>query len=81
MGRSALVTGATRGIGRGIAISLARKGFELTVTARNDDDLRQLAIDLIDDGAPKVVHHAMDLAQREGLYAPGPPARDAHSGR
>ena len=67
MVRSALVTGATRGIGRGIATSLARKGFELTVTARNDDDLRKLAIDLNDEGAPKVVRHAMDLAQREGL--------------
>jgi NAD(P)-dependent dehydrogenase (short-subunit alcohol dehydrogenase family) len=35
---SALVTGASRGIGRSIAIELANRGFDTTATMRNPDD-------------------------------------------
>ena len=65
--RTALVTGATRGIGRGIATSLARQGFGLTVTARRDEDLRALAAELSESGAPEVAHLPLDLANRDGL--------------
>lgn len=65
--RSALVTGATRGIGRGIATSLAAKGFGLTVTARKDEELRALASDLLEAGAAQVVHMPLDLAHRDEL--------------
>ncbi|NNE85334.1 MAG: SDR family oxidoreductase [Alphaproteobacteria bacterium] len=37
--RRALVTGASRGIGREIALTLARNGFDLAVTAREIDRL------------------------------------------
>ncbi|GAA5122408.1 SDR family oxidoreductase [Alloalcanivorax gelatiniphagus] len=65
--RTALITGASRGIGRGIAQSLARQGFGLTVTSRNMDDLAALAIDLKELGAPEVVHQAADMADRHTL--------------
>ena len=32
---SALVTGASRGIGRGVAIELARRGFDVVATMRD----------------------------------------------
>lgn len=67
--RTALVTGASRGIGRGIARDLARQGYGLTVSSRSASDLDSLADTLLGDGSPKVVRHAADLADRERLAA------------
>ena len=45
--KHAIVTGASRGIGRAIAIELARQGYNLTVTCINNEDrLRKLAAEL-----------------------------------
>jgi acetolactate synthase-1/2/3 large subunit len=41
-----LVTGASRGIGRGIALELAQQGFGLTVSSRREEDLAALADEL-----------------------------------
>ena len=41
--RTALVTGASVGIGRGIALALAAEGVRLAVTARRADKLEELA--------------------------------------
>ena len=38
----AWVTGASAGIGRGVALELARRGYEVHATARRADDLRSL---------------------------------------
>jgi 3-oxoacyl-[acyl-carrier protein] reductase len=45
-GKKALVTGASRGIGRAIAMSLASEGVNLFVTARDEERLKQLKEDL-----------------------------------
>jgi NAD(P)-dependent dehydrogenase (short-subunit alcohol dehydrogenase family) len=42
-GKTAIVTGATKGIGRDIAMSFARAGCNLGVTGRNEQELRDLA--------------------------------------
>jgi short-subunit dehydrogenase len=44
--RTAVVTGASRGIGRGVAGMLAERGYELVLTARTEGPLRAAAAEL-----------------------------------
>jgi 3-oxoacyl-[acyl-carrier protein] reductase len=52
-GRGALVTGASSGIGRGIALALAREGARLAVTARREAALTELADEVEAAGGPR----------------------------
>lgn len=54
-GRTALVSGASSGIGAGIARVLAGQGVRLAITARRRDLLEQLAEQIAATGAGKVV--------------------------
>ena len=49
-GRTALLTGATGGLGRAIALDLARRGTTLLLSGRKPDQLEQLASELPGDG-------------------------------
>jgi NAD(P)-dependent dehydrogenase (short-subunit alcohol dehydrogenase family) len=62
-GQSALVTGASRGIGRTIAQSLARAGADVVLMGRDQTSLEQLAQELIGDGcsAEFVVCNVQDV--------------------
>jgi NAD(P)-dependent dehydrogenase (short-subunit alcohol dehydrogenase family) len=42
-GKTAIVTGATKGIGRDIALSFARAGASLGITGRDEQELREVA--------------------------------------
>jgi 3-oxoacyl-[acyl-carrier protein] reductase len=48
---SALITGASRGIGHGITRHLAAQGWDLTITARSADQLAQVREELSGTGA------------------------------
>lgn len=50
-GRVALVTGASRGIGYGIAEALVARGDRVCVTGRDEDALKE-AVDRLESGAP-----------------------------
>ncbi|MCL5736579.1 MAG: glucose 1-dehydrogenase [Actinobacteria bacterium] len=68
-GKVALVTGSTRGIGYGIARSLASQGADLVVTSRSQTDCDAIAEELRSFGAPgirgpRVLPQAADVASR-----------------
>jgi NAD(P)-dependent dehydrogenase (short-subunit alcohol dehydrogenase family) len=64
-GRVALVTGASKGIGRAIALELARAGADLVVNARGRDDLERVAAEIRALGR-RVAAVAADVATPAG---------------
>ncbi len=64
--RSALVTGASAGIGRGIAKVLAAEGLQLAVVARRGHLLEELADELSAAGLTRPVVIVGDLASDKG---------------
>ena len=60
-GKSAVVTGASRGLGRAIAESLAAEGCRLTICARGEQALDAAAQQLTDDHDVEVLALPMDL--------------------
>ncbi|MET4105773.1 SDR family oxidoreductase [Hymenobacter sp. UYP22] len=44
--KTALITGASRGIGRAMALELARRGYDVLLTARSENQLREVAAEV-----------------------------------
>lgn len=65
--KTALISGATRGIGLGIATLLARQGYALTLTARDSERLDAVGADLRAAGAADIVTVAADMADGDGI--------------
>jgi hypothetical protein len=68
--KTALITGASAGIGAGLARFLARKGMRVILAARREDRLEALAEEIRSTGGEAQVHQA-DLgspAERAGLF-------------
>ena len=58
----AIVTGASRGIGKGIALGLAQEGCNVAICARGEDDLEEAAEEIRDTGA-EVLALPMDMTE------------------
>lgn len=65
-GKTAIVTGASRGIGRAIALGFAEAGADLVLAARNEGDLEALAKE-IDSLGRKALVVPTDVTQRESI--------------
>jgi NAD(P)-dependent dehydrogenase (short-subunit alcohol dehydrogenase family) len=68
-GRSAWITGASKGIGAACADRLAEAGCSLKLIARTEADLEQTADDLRRRRGVKVEAYAADLSQSEAVHA------------
>ena len=63
-GQTALVTGASQGIGEVVAKSLAEEGVNLHLTARNMNNLEQVKQDIEESFDVRVELHSFDLTER-----------------
>lgn len=64
---NAIITGATKGIGKAIAIKLAEAGYNLAVCARNENDLMNLVRELAYTKV-KIFYVATDCSDKAELY-------------
>jgi len=67
MGRSALVTGGSRGLGRAMAQALAQAGAEVVLSSRNAEELRMAAEGVARASGSRVEWVAADLTRREDI--------------
>jgi NAD(P)-dependent dehydrogenase (short-subunit alcohol dehydrogenase family) len=65
-GRTAVVTGAAGGIGRGIALSLARRGCHLALADIDEPALKRTALEMGAHGV-RVSRHHLDVADRAAV--------------
>src|SRR5947207_747697 len=67
-GKVALVTGSSRGIGRGIALALCEEGCDLLLTGRDKEALAEIARSITSKGRRAAVS-ALDLRQPSAAAA------------
>jgi 3-oxoacyl-[acyl-carrier protein] reductase len=68
-GKSAVVTGSTKGIGRAVAESLAREGVNVCVSARDVDEIKRAVDGLSDLGDAQVTGAVCDVRDYESVRA------------
>ncbi|MBA3321817.1 MAG: SDR family oxidoreductase [Pyrinomonadaceae bacterium] len=68
-GKTAIITGGTKGIGRAIAEALAREGMNVCISARNADEIEQAAGEIGDVGEGMVTGAACDVRDEEEVKA------------
>ena len=66
-GRRALVTGASSGIGQGIAFELAAHGAAVAVNYRDDSDVAEEMVNRIEQGGGRAIAVQMDVAREEDV--------------
>jgi short-subunit dehydrogenase len=63
----ALITGASKGIGREIAIELARRKYDIFLVARSENLLTELSTNIIKEHGVKCTYVAADLTTDSGI--------------
>jgi len=64
-GKTTVVTGASDGIGKHVALKLAAEGVSLALVARNEERLNQVKEECLKLGSPKVEYFVCDISKRE----------------
>lgn len=68
-GQTALITGASKGLGREMALTLAEAGADLVIGARTAGDIETAAEELAAESGSRVVGHPLDVTDRESVEA------------
>jgi short-subunit dehydrogenase len=76
-GKVAAITGAASGMGRSLAVELARRGCALAISDRNEAGLKETAA-LCAVHAVKVTTQTLDVADRAAMFAWATQSADAH---
>lgn len=61
----AVITGASDGIGKQVALKLATSGVSLALIARNEERLNQVKEECLSLGSPKVEYFVCDISKKE----------------
>lgn len=69
-GKNSIVTGGSRGIGKGIAEALAKEGCNVSICARHKDELETAANELREFDVD-ILSVQADLTQQEGIEEVG----------
>ena len=64
-GKHAIVTGGSRGIGKAIALELAREGVDVAIVARSKTDLEASARELAAETGRRVIPLVADVTSKE----------------
>lgn len=67
MGKIAVVTGATSGIGEAVAVMLAKDGYDLVITGRREGRLQEVAKKLVSENNVKVLALSFDVRSLESV--------------
>lgn len=74
--KTALVTGSTKGIGKAIAVELAKEGVNVLINGRNDEEVERIVNEMKSDFPTTCPQNAtadiVDIQQRESLFKKHP---------
>ena len=68
-GKTALVTASSKGLGRAIAIELAREGARVVISSRDEEALARAASEIREETGAEVEYRAADLANAADIEA------------
>jgi NAD(P)-dependent dehydrogenase (short-subunit alcohol dehydrogenase family) len=68
-GKTAIVTGGSRGIGKAVARELAREGVDVAIAARSLETLEQTAAELAEESGQRIVPIVVDTGSDASVHA------------
>lgn len=68
-GRTVLITGGSKGLGKAMAMGFAQHGADLMICSRNSDELEATAAEIHEATGRRVEHSVADLTRRDGVAA------------
>jgi short-subunit dehydrogenase len=67
--QTAIITGASRGLGRALAVAIAARGLNVMLAARAEDELREVSETLAREHGERVAYAVTDLREPQSIRA------------